>query len=139
MGSHESTEAPTITIRYLPKYVPAGEAEIPTRRAHTKLNDFAAARQTVSSFDPSDDWTKLGSISEDTSVYADKKIGYIEQFTEVYKNTSETSQTPTITMLYSTAIHSLPTTTAGVTTLIIWKPNRANQLCRQHVHAAHAE
>ena len=44
----------------------------------------------MSSFDPSDDRTKLGSISEDTSVYGDKKIGYIEQFTEVGKNTSET-------------------------------------------------
>lgn len=44
----------------------------------------------MSSFDPSDDWNKLGSISKDTWVYADAKIGYLEDFAEVYKNTSET-------------------------------------------------
>jgi hypothetical protein len=39
-----------------------------------------------------DDWTKLGSVDAETWVYNtddDVKSGFIEQFTEVYKNTSE--------------------------------------------------
>lgn len=40
-----SDGSPDITIQYLPKHMPASEAEMPTRRAHTKLDNFAAAHQ----------------------------------------------------------------------------------------------
>ena len=67
----------------------------------------------MSSFDPGDDWTKLGSISEDTWIYGDRKFGYIEHFTEGTRTLVRHSQTPTTTVSHSTATHSLPTTTTG--------------------------
>lgn len=45
----------------------------------------------MSSFipDPSDNWEKKGSVSQDTWVAYDPYYGHIEHFTEVYRNTDE--------------------------------------------------
>jgi len=44
----------------------------------------------VSSFDPSDDRTKLGSVSDDTSIYANERVRVHRTVHREYKNGSET-------------------------------------------------
>jgi hypothetical protein len=89
-------DSPKIEIHRLPRHAPIDGAKVSTRRAHEKLDQFAnspSSNRVSTDFSPSDDWKKLGSVSDDTWVFgggsAENKVGFIEHFTEAYKNTDE--------------------------------------------------